>query len=140
MRIKKVKSVIHEGDLTPMIDMTFQLIAFFMVLINFTQSEQDQRIQLPESTLAKPPEAPLEFPITLHLLPDGQVVIGGNTDPDHRAGALPCQRGQRAAAEEQGALRRHGHHPRTQGRRHGQGSRADQGLSGEPLRPVCPAR
>ena len=61
MRIKKVKSAIHEGDLTPMIDMTFQLIAFFMVLINFTQSEQDQRIQLPESTLAKPPEAPLEL-------------------------------------------------------------------------------
>ena len=25
---------VEEGDLTPMIDMTFQLIAFFMVLIN----------------------------------------------------------------------------------------------------------
>jgi len=27
-----------EPDMTPMIDMTFQLIAFFMVLINFSQS------------------------------------------------------------------------------------------------------
>ena len=26
---------IEEGDLTPMIDMTFQLIAFFMLVINF---------------------------------------------------------------------------------------------------------
>ena len=47
---------ILEGDLTPMIDMTFQLIAFFMVLINFSQSEQDERIMLPQSVLAKPPD------------------------------------------------------------------------------------
>ncbi|MDP6717396.1 MAG: biopolymer transporter ExbD, partial [Pirellulaceae bacterium] len=41
MKIKKgATNNILEGDLTPMIDMTFQLIAFFMVLINFTQSEQ----------------------------------------------------------------------------------------------------
>ena len=68
---------IQEGDLTPMIDMTFQLIAFFMVLINFTQSEQNEKIQLPESTLAKPPDQPMEYPITLHLTDTGSVIIGG---------------------------------------------------------------
>ena len=67
----------HEGDLTPMIDLTFQLIAFFMVLINFTQSETDDRVQLPQSTLAKPPEEALEFPITLQLTRQGSVIIGG---------------------------------------------------------------
>ena len=77
MKIKKPDSGIVEGDLTPMIDMTFQLIAFFMVLINFTQSEQNERIQLPDSELAKPPDAPLKFPITLHLTKDGTVIIGG---------------------------------------------------------------
>ena len=77
MKIKKPDSRIVEGDLTPMIDMTFQLIAFFMVLINFTQSEQNERIQLPDSELAKPPDAPLKFPITLHLTKDGTVIIGG---------------------------------------------------------------
>jgi biopolymer transport protein ExbD len=77
MRVKKATSGVVEGDLTPMIDMTFQLIAFFMVLINFTQSEQNERIQLPDSELAKPPEAPLEFPITLHLTKEGTVIIGG---------------------------------------------------------------
>ena len=46
-----------EGDLTPMIDMTFQLIAFFMVLINFTEADQDERIKLPTSVLAKPATA-----------------------------------------------------------------------------------
>ena len=78
MRIKKPASGIHEGDLTPMIDMTFQLIAFFMVLINFTQSEQNERIKLPLSELAKPPEGPLESPITLHLTETSTVIIGGN--------------------------------------------------------------
>jgi biopolymer transport protein ExbD len=77
MRIKKPGSDIHEGDMTPMIDMTFQLIAFFMVLINFSQGEQNERIQLPDSELAKPPEAPLEYPITLHLTKEGTVIIGG---------------------------------------------------------------
>ncbi len=81
MRIKKAESNIVEGDLTPMIDMTFQLIAFFMVLINFTQSEQNERIVLPDSELAKPPESPLEHPITLHLTEDGTVIIGGEEIP-----------------------------------------------------------
>ena len=38
--------------MTPMIDMTFQLIAFFMVLINFTEADQNQAINLPSSELA----------------------------------------------------------------------------------------
>jgi biopolymer transport protein ExbD len=78
MKIKKQKGGgILEGDLTPMIDMTFQLIAFFMVLINFTQNEQNERVTLPSSVLAKPAKAPLEFPITLHLTEDATVIIGG---------------------------------------------------------------
>lgn len=81
MRIKKPDSGIVEGDLTPMIDMTFQLIAFFMVLINFTQSEQNELIQLPDSQLAKPPESPLEFPITIHLTKEGGAILGGEHVP-----------------------------------------------------------
>ncbi|HJN64887.1 MAG TPA: biopolymer transporter ExbD [Pirellulales bacterium] len=56
-----------EADLTPMIDMTFQLIAFFMVLVNFTQAEQDARVDLPASKLAKPPEQVQEQPLTIQL-------------------------------------------------------------------------
>ena len=67
MRIVRSKSEIHEGDLTPMIDMTFQLIAFFMLVINFSDAEQDQRVKLPASELAKPPAAPYEQPLTIHL-------------------------------------------------------------------------
>jgi len=54
-------------DMTPMIDMTFQLIAFFMILINFADTEQSEKVQLPSSALAKPPDAPLETPITIQI-------------------------------------------------------------------------
>ncbi len=78
MRIKsKHNTGILEGDLTPMIDMTFQLIAFFMLVINFSDVEQDQRVQLPVSELAKPPSAPYEQPLTIHLTKDDEYIFGG---------------------------------------------------------------
>ena len=58
-------------DMTPMIDVTFQLITFFIFTLNFSQAEQDDRVQLPTSQLAKPVEgAPSEAPITLQIWPD----------------------------------------------------------------------
>lgn len=77
MKIKKKKREMLEGDLTPMIDMTFQLIAFFMVLINFTQADQNKDIKLPESELAKPPEVPFENALTLQMYEDGNVYFDG---------------------------------------------------------------
>ncbi len=78
MRIKREGAPQAEADLTPMIDMTFQLIAFFMVLINFSQSEQNDKVVLPTSELARPVDAPIEFPIIVHMTDTGSVVIGGN--------------------------------------------------------------
>jgi len=65
-----------EPDMTPMIDMVFQLIAFFMVLLNFGEGEVDA---LPSSELAKPPEAPLVSPLVLQLTADDKVIFGGDT-------------------------------------------------------------
>ena len=57
-----------EMDSTPMIDMTFQLIAFFMMLINFSKAEQDRRINLPSSALAIAAEDTEDLNyITLHV-------------------------------------------------------------------------
>jgi len=69
--------VVADIDMTPMIDMTFQLIAFFMFVVNFSEAEQDDRIQLPSSQLAKPAEMPFEVPITLQLTSSGSVVYAG---------------------------------------------------------------
>ena len=79
MRWKNRATPPTEADLTPMIDMTFQLIAFFMVLINFSQSEQNDKVVLPSSELAKPVDNPIEFPIIVHLTNEDTIVIGGDT-------------------------------------------------------------
>ncbi len=70
-----------EPDMTPMIDMTFQLIAFFMVLLNFGEGEQDARVRLPSSQLAKPPEVAFESPLVLQLTGDGGVIFSGEVLP-----------------------------------------------------------
>jgi len=64
--------------MTPMIDMTFQLIAFFMVVINFTEMDQNQLIRLPASELAKPPDQPPLSRITLQITDDARVIVGPN--------------------------------------------------------------
>lgn len=81
---------IEEGDLTPMIDMTFQLIAFFMVLINFSQVERSEAIMLPDSTLAKPPETEPGHRILLNMRSNGSVIFAGSnySKLDELKGAL----------------------------------------------------
>jgi len=78
MKIKaRRKAASAEGDLTPMIDMTFQLIAFFMILINFNDQEQHERVVLPKSEIVKPPEEPPDKPMVMHLMKDGKVNFRG---------------------------------------------------------------
>ncbi len=69
------KAAKKELDMTPMIDITFLLIAFFMVLINFSKADQDERIRLPASELAKPAEQPLVEPVVLQITEDGNTLF-----------------------------------------------------------------
>jgi biopolymer transport protein ExbD len=73
----KKKTEILEGDLTPMIDMTFQLIAFFMLLINFSEVDRAEEIVLPKSVLATPPTERPDYQMILNLDPDGSIVFAG---------------------------------------------------------------
>jgi len=66
-----------EADMTPMIDMTFQLIAFFMMIVSFSDAEQNQAIHLPSSELAKPPDSPLDIPKFVHVQKDDKVMFAG---------------------------------------------------------------
>lgn len=75
MRFKKKAQSILEGDLTPMIDMTFQLIAFFMLIINFSEVEKSQELQLPLSEIVKPPETPPDYKIILNMEANGDILF-----------------------------------------------------------------
>jgi biopolymer transport protein ExbD len=70
-----------ECDWTPMIDMTFQLIAFFMFTLNFGAADQDERIRLPLTELAKPTDNAAERPLTLQLTKEGTVLFSGREMP-----------------------------------------------------------
>jgi biopolymer transport protein ExbD len=68
-------------DMTPMIDCTFQLVIFFMLTLNYSQQDLDDRIKLPGSELAKPVEVVPETAIVLQLTPQGTVLTGGDEIP-----------------------------------------------------------
>lgn len=70
-----------ESDMTPMIDVTFQLIAFFMFVLRFSDAETNERIKLPSSELAKPADSALAQPITLQLTKEGTVLYAGDEIP-----------------------------------------------------------
>jgi biopolymer transport protein ExbD len=48
-----------------------------MFVLNFSEAEQDQRVTLPSSELARPPAAPYEQPLTIHLMSDNHFIYGG---------------------------------------------------------------
>jgi len=56
VRYKQAPSSVIDPDMTPMIDVVFQLIAFFMLVTNFEQTQADERVKLPSDQLARPPE------------------------------------------------------------------------------------
>ncbi|MDR1964013.1 MAG: biopolymer transporter ExbD [Planctomycetaceae bacterium] len=70
----KSKAEKRDLDMTSMIDITFLLIAFFMVLINFSEADTNERIKLPISELAKPPDTPPTEPMILQVLSDGKII------------------------------------------------------------------
>lgn len=67
MKFKGSKTEPIEVDMTPMIDIVFQLIAFFMVITNFEQTQADERVKLPKNELAKPPEVKRENLLALNI-------------------------------------------------------------------------
>jgi biopolymer transport protein ExbD len=67
-----------DPDMTPMIDVTFQLIIFFLLTLNFSIDQQNEMIKLPQSELAKPPQGADALPVTLQLTRTGTVFVGGD--------------------------------------------------------------
>jgi biopolymer transport protein ExbD len=55
MKFKPANVSPPDLDMTPMIDIVFQLITFFMVINKFDQEEADERVTLPKDQLAIPP-------------------------------------------------------------------------------------
>lgn len=75
--VSKIKKL--ELNMTSMIDVVFLLISFFTLVMNFTQAEQNEEIQLPKSELAQPPEVAEAEQITLQVLKNENIMVGSKT-------------------------------------------------------------
>ena len=78
MRFHKHDPFLAEADMTPMIDVVFQLIAFFMVIINFEATQADERVKLPSSDLARPAK----------VKPDQELVLNIGFDRDKQGNII----------------------------------------------------
>ena len=77
-----------EPNLTPLLDVVFQLITFFMLVINFSSENYDQRVRLPVAESApagRGRSAVSEDRLVLNVDRDGHLLIGGEVQPLHKA-------------------------------------------------------
>lgn len=67
MKIKGQKAHVADVDMTPMIDIVFQLIAFFMVITNFEQTQADERVKLPKDPLVQPLKVKRKLEVVVNI-------------------------------------------------------------------------
>ena len=89
-----------EPNLTPLLDVVFQLITFFMLVINFSSENYDQRVRLPVADSARPIDdyaARLRRPTGLERRQRGPPAdrrrgpAAAQGTPDHQASGRPGQ-------------------------------------------------
>ena len=71
-----------EPNLTPLLDVVFQLITFFMLVINFSQDNFDSRIKLPVAGSARPQDDATkvaEERLVLNVDNRGNLLFNGQT-------------------------------------------------------------
>lgn len=78
MRMLSQRTYRSSTDMTPILDITFQLTFFFMLTLNFSSDIQSDLIRLPASDIAKPAEGHLKASITIQTLASGLVLFGGD--------------------------------------------------------------
>ncbi len=76
MPLKIKKGIAGGMDMTPMIDVVFQLMIFFLVATRLDEAERQLQVTLPQASEAKPITArPFEFFINISR--DGQYFVDG---------------------------------------------------------------
>ena len=66
-------------NMTPMIDVVFLLIIFFLVSSHLAKQENRVKLNLPDATTALPEENVQRSVVTLNILPDGNWQLAGQS-------------------------------------------------------------
>lgn len=64
-------------NITPLIDVVFLLIIFFLVASHFVRSEQAEAVELPSATGAQQDDEQIQHRLTITIALDGAFFIGG---------------------------------------------------------------
>jgi biopolymer transport protein ExbD len=92
-----------EPNLTPILDMVFQLITFFMLVINFKAADVDSSLRLPVVGSARPVEEKDQGDlIILNVNKEGKLIVQGAERPDIQSFIEGEARAARRIAKEQG--------------------------------------
>lgn len=78
-------------ELTPIIDMVFLLLVFFLVASTLSQTEREMQIALPEAQSAGPISLALRE-IVINVRADGAIVVGGRDISADELRALLAER------------------------------------------------
>lgn len=90
-----------EPNLTPMLDMVFQLVTFFMLVINFKGAAMDLSLKLPVVGSARPVDAKgKEELLVLNIDHEGQLKVYGESKPDVKGYIAEEARSYVAAAKQ----------------------------------------
>ena len=107
-----------EPNLTPILDMVFQLITFFMLVINFQAAAVDMSLKLPVVGSARPVDKAAEELLVLNVTTKGDLIVYGQPKdaeqylPKGGPDGSPEAEGQRRQGEAGGRAADHDRHPR----------------------------
>jgi len=112
MAIRPREEPLFTIELTPMIDVVFLLIIFFLVATTFQRLEREIAVSVPVSETGRDGEEGIE-PVVINVLPDGdgyRIVVGGNAVDLEQLRTLLARRvatdpGTKALVRADGSLR-----------------------------------
>jgi biopolymer transport protein ExbD len=76
IRVTEPKNTVESIELTPIIDMVFLLLIFFLVATTFHQTEREMQIALPASASAGPISSVLRE-IIINVDAEGEIIVSG---------------------------------------------------------------
>lgn len=87
-------------DMTPMIDVTFLLLIFFVIVSTLTRMETEAEVELPLADQAQVDEAPDRDQLVINIEKDGDIYIIGQKWTDEQVGGILAKEAQKSLASD----------------------------------------
>jgi len=87
-----------EVDMTPMIDVTFLLLIFFVIVSTLTRMETEAEVELPLADQAQTEEAPEVDQLIVNVEKDGDIYIIGQKCTDDQVSAILATEAKKSKA------------------------------------------